>query len=506
MTRRRIGYFLWLFAAVCLYFFENNPGTRIVLCLTAVFALIPGIRHAVLSYPGRDEKTIKTGTVRDPRSVGNRNPHETEPGANIRAYMPGDPIARIHWKLSARHDELLTREEEPERADEAYRKERPERVIDRDRKRRMTVLLCFLWPAAALMCLLLIPGLRQSFCALCNRLFEESERLNAYLYPRFPVSDGQGVFPAAACIILAFAGPAAAMVLLHSRLIALCFMLSAAVFQVYFGLCLPSWANISLFLLFALWCMGDRKVIKKNARGLGLAVLSSVLVTVLIFPGVNAATESASEKARDLIADIAGTDAGAAADIPGAVAQTRHTHVLSPAEGEGQARTGKEYRPVSVGEQQISGPDRTDWAKTLLLFLLIGATLVLPFAPFLTLNARRKKARETAELFGSADTGAALCAIFGRVVGWLDAMGCGQGNLPCRDWAEGLSRSISPDYAMRFARCAVYFEEAAYGGRAPGEEKRREALELLKETANIMLQRADRIRRLRLRYIDCLWV
>ena len=76
--------------------------------------------------------------------------------------------------------------------------------------------------------------------------------------------------------------------------------------------------------------------------------------------------------------------------MPGAVAQTRHTHVLSPAEGEGRARTGKEYRPVSVGEQQISGPDRTDWAKTLLLFLLTGATLVLPFVPFLMLNARRK--------------------------------------------------------------------------------------------------------------------
>ena len=140
------------------------------------------------------------------------------------------------------------------------------------------------------------------------------------------------------------------------------------------------------------------------------------------------------------------------------------------------------------------------------MILLVIALLILPFLPFAALNRRRKKVRETEALFESGDTAEAICLIFGRVIAWLDAMDCGQGNLPCRDWAEGLARTVSPGYALRFARCAAAFEEAAYGTRAPEEEKRREALSFLEETGNVMLQRAKGFRRLKLRYIDCLWV
>ncbi|MBR6705745.1 MAG: DUF58 domain-containing protein [Clostridia bacterium] len=505
MTKRRIGYFLWLFTAVCLYFFENNPGTRIVLCLTVGFALIPGFRRAVLCRQGREEKIKKTDMETDPLSPGRLLSQEADPGTEVRPYVPGDPSGRIHWKLTARHDEIWTRMEEPERAETEKEKEKTT-VEFPVGKRRMALCLTILWPAAALVCLLLVPWLRHSAGALCNRLFEESERVNAYLYPRFSHPEGEGILPAAVWLCLAFAGPAAAMIRMRSRLMALCFMIFTAAFQVYFGLSLPPLINVALFLLFALWCVGDREAIRKNARILALAVLSAVLVTVVFFPGVDAATETASEKARDLMAEIAGTDAGADDELPGSVTETRHTHILSPMEGEGGARTGKEYRRVSVGEEQISGPDRTDWAGAVLLILLAFALLILPFLPFAALNARRKKARETVALFESGDTAEAICLIFGRVIAWLDAMDCGQGNLPCRDWAEGLTRTVSPEYALRFARCAAAFEEAAYSGRAPGEEKRREALELLEETGNAMLQRADGFRRLKLRYIDCLWV
>ncbi len=503
MIKRLIGYFAWLFAAVCLYFFENNPGTRIVLCLTVGFALIPGFRRAVLRRPGREETIVKK--EKDPLSPGPVLAEEGDPGACVRQYAPGDPVGRIHWKLSARYDQILTRTEDTEPADGEKEKEKPASVNPSGR-RRTALLLSVLWPLAALGCLLLVPWLRQSAGALCNRLFEESERVNAYLYPRFPVPEGQGILPAAVCLCLAFAGPASAVILTRSRTAALCFMIAAAAFQVYFGLSLPSPINVALFLIFALWCAGDREAIGKNARILVLAVLSAVLVTVLFFPGVNAATEAASEKARDLLADFAGTDAGAADELPGSVTETRHTHILSPAEGEGEARTEKVYRPVSVGEEQISGPDRTDWVRAILLILLVIALLILPFLPFAALNRRRKKVRETEALFESGDTAEAICLIFGRVIAWLDAMDCGQGNLPCRDWAEGLARTVSPGYALRFARCAAAFEEAAYGTRAPEEEKRREALSLLEETGNVMLQRAKGFRRLKLRYIDCLWV
>ena len=115
MTKRRIGYFLWLFTAVCLYFFENNPGTRIVLCLTVGFALIPGFRRAVLCRQGREEKIKKTDMETDPLSPGRLLSQEADPGTEVRPYVPGDPSGRIHWKLTARHDEIWTRMEEPER-------------------------------------------------------------------------------------------------------------------------------------------------------------------------------------------------------------------------------------------------------------------------------------------------------------------------------------------------------------------------------------------------------
>ena len=503
MKKVWIGYFAWLFAAICLYFFENNTGTRIVLCLTALFALIPGVRHAVMFRPYREEAKKRT----DAENICISGGPKGDPGSDVRQYVPGDPAGRIHWKLSARFDELLTREEEPE---DAVMERRTEKTSSKDkaaRKRRIILLMGLLWPMAALACLLLVPDLRSSAYALCNRLFEESERLNAYLYPRFPVPDGQGILPAAVCLCTALAGPAAAMVLTRSHLAALCGMLFIAAFQVYFGLSLAPWANAVLFLLFALWCIGDLKAIRKNAPAIFLAVLSVILVIVLFFPGVDAATETASESVRDLLADIAGTDdATGTAEMPGSYYETRHTHVLSAMEGDASAETGREYRLVSVGEQQISGPDRTDWARTILLCFLAAATIILPFLPFALMNARRKKAEEVTALFESGDTAEAVCAIFGRVVGWLDAMGCGQGNIPCRDWSEELSRTVSPEYALRFARCAAFFEEAAYGGRAPGEEKRRETLELLKETGDIMIRRANGFRRFRLRYIDCLWI
>ena len=47
MIRRRIGYAVWLLLAVCLYFFENNTGTRIVLVCTLLLPFIPVIRRSL---------------------------------------------------------------------------------------------------------------------------------------------------------------------------------------------------------------------------------------------------------------------------------------------------------------------------------------------------------------------------------------------------------------------------------------------------------------------------
>ncbi len=517
---------IWLAAAALLYFFENNTGTRAVFILSVLFALIPGIRQAVLTprspsgrKTGRHSSPSNTSIhrfcvnreegadprggkmERDPLFDGNIPSDETEPGIGVRPYVPGDPIARIHWKLSARRDELLSREEESGRTEGEIPSE--SRALGRINGR--LVLLCFAIPAAAA-CLFFIPGLRHSLYALLNLLFEASERANAYLYQHFPVPAGQSPLAAAAVLCWGLSGPAAAMVLTRSRLMALGGMLSLAAFQVWFGLSLPSAVNVILFLMFVFWCMGDAAEVRKNAHSLALSFLVCFLAAAVLFPGVDAATEAASERVRDFFGGAVQPDMGDAAFLPEAVTETRHTHSLSLREGDGEARPGREYRSLSTEEEQISDPHRLDLLRIILLLLLTAAVPALPFLPFLIVNARRKRSREAEALFDSGDIAEALRAIFGRVIAWLDASGFGQGNLPCREWQDGLSQSLSPEYARKFARCAEAYEEALYSARVPGEEKRQEALELLRETRELLQGRADRGLRFRLRYIDCLWI
>jgi hypothetical protein len=108
MKARRIGYAAWLLSAACLYFFENNTGTRVVLLCSFLFPLIPTLRAALLSPDSpKGEKVPADPETRDSIRPG------AEEADGIRLYSPGDPVNRIHWKLSAKKDELLVREFRP---------------------------------------------------------------------------------------------------------------------------------------------------------------------------------------------------------------------------------------------------------------------------------------------------------------------------------------------------------------------------------------------------------
>ena len=104
MIRRRIGYAAWLLLAVCLYFFENNTGTRVVLFCSALLPFIPPLRSAF--FPPQEAEVKKAPVRLTVRTFARQDPED--PG-DIRPYVPGDPIRRIHWKLSAKKDELLVR-------------------------------------------------------------------------------------------------------------------------------------------------------------------------------------------------------------------------------------------------------------------------------------------------------------------------------------------------------------------------------------------------------------
>ena len=193
MSRRRIGYAAWLLSAACLYFFENNTGTRVVLFCSLLLPFIPPLRAAFFSPDepaGRE--TPAPLTV---RSFIRREPEET---GGIRPYIPGDPVRRIHWKLSAKRDELLVREtaEAPEITEEKKKAARAGKEPERKTCRRAAA-VCAAGIVICAALLLLIPEANRGARELCNRLFAASEAVNSYRYRYFAVPENRSVTAAA---------------------------------------------------------------------------------------------------------------------------------------------------------------------------------------------------------------------------------------------------------------------------------------------------------------------
>ena len=502
---RLILYICWLAAAGCLYFFENNAGTRAALLCVLLLSLIPFFRRLLFAP---DRPAARRGLTEGVRSSVVR---EEEDDGDVRPYRPGDPVRKIHWKLSAKRDEPLVR---TDRFPELPREERapdadagaggPGRDRPRDQKRKLLLL-----PAAAgvisLLLLFLIPAARDGLGALLNRLYARSEAVNPYVYERFPVPDGQPVWPAAALVWMILLSLVWITAVLGSRGLGLLLYAAAAGGQMYFGLSLPIWANGLLFALTALWMM-RRPLRLRDGLSLTALALTVFLAMSLLWPGADPSTEAASERARDWLSRAARQDAGFSQELPQAEEEARHVHNRTLVTGDGTAAPDRAFRLVPVEEKQISMPRWTDWLRIAMLLLLSAAALVLPFLPFLWVNARRKAALEKRQAFDSGDVSTAVQAVFRQVIAWLEAMGEGAGNIPFRDWADVLSARMPDDYLALFRRCAARFEEAAYSTHVLPEEAREEALALLQRTEDLMKPRADRKQRFRLRYRECLWI
>lgn len=499
MRKRFIGGVVWLLLAACLYFFENNTGTRIVLLCSLAAFLVPPVRAAFFGADASmGEDRPRRRTVRTFSQM-----EEEEPG-DVRLYQPGDPVRRIHWKLSAKRGELLIRESEAvtDPREEKRTVPSPEATgKERFRARATWVLIVLALISVAL--LFLLPQARLGAQALCNRLFAASEAVNAYAYRYYPVPEGQSA--ALACVLLSlFAGALTGLMILStSRLLPLGLMAAFTLFQVYFGLALPALILVPLYSLFSVLLM-RRPVLRSDLLAFGVLVLVLSLVTALLLPGVDPATERASEAVRDYLSELSQSVTGTVAEAPEGETETRHIHPRSLAEGDQAARTGRTFRLVTALEKQISQPQWVDWLKILLLAVLSSLLLILPFTPFLLLNARRKKVREAEKRFQSEDTAEAVRAVFSRVVQWLDATGRGGGNRLYRDWSQSLSGDFPEGYAERFVRCAMDVEEAAYSSHPLPEEKRAQALELLRETERTLWSAADLKQKFLLKYWMCL--
>ncbi|MBQ6175028.1 MAG: DUF58 domain-containing protein [Clostridia bacterium] len=507
MIRRWGWWAAWTVAAAVLYFFENNLGTRVILCWSL---LVPVLLRLMKAYAagkdraGRKPRSAETAAEKPGRGIC---PVETGEPDVIRDYVPGDSIRRIHWKLSAKTDRLLIREDSlsPENSDTETPVETTVRQPRKENGWRAKLLIGLI--AAFLLSLILLfalPEARNGTAVLLNRLFACSEAVNAYRYARFAVPDGQGTAPAVGLLVTG-AAVLAALLLITKNRPAACLTASAmALVQTYFGLSLPFWANIPLLCALAAFLL-PRPVSRRSLLICGALLLGLALLFGLVWPGVDSATEEASERVRDLLGTRSGQSGGTESELPDAVMETRHANTQSLLRGEQEAHTGRTYRLVTVEERQISMPKWIDWLRIIALLLLAVAVLILPFLPFAYLNIRRRRALSERERFRSEDRAEAICAMFRHVGRWFEATGNGGGNLLYRDWPEILSKTMPEDYVTEYRACAALFEEAAYSDHPMTEAQRERVRSLLDETEAMLYGRADWKRRLRLRYVDWLW-
>lgn len=485
MKGRIFRYGAWLLLAGCLYFFENGTSTRAALLLALLVPALPALRRLFFAPDIHGEIPAERPAAQP----------ESEAG-DVREYRPGDPLNRVHWKLSAKRGLLLVRPERPAPSGEAAAPCTHPMLARRGRR----WLLCL--PLFSFLLLLLIPSARLGAMALGNRLFAASEAVNRYIYQRFAVPEGQSVLLAAALLILALAGWIACVAASGSRALALITLAACAGGQIYFGLPLPGAVNIVLFALAGL-ALIRRPIGKKDAFSLTAAALAAAVIVLLIWPGVHAPTEAASERARDWLGRAAGQVSGAVQQVPAGELEARRTHDRALIPGGEAGQPAERFRLITREAAEIARPHWIDYLRIALLLLAAAAVMIVPFLPFLWLNARRKQRQALEHLLSGADLPLAVCAAIQQTAAWLDAAGLGMGNAPYRDWAEQLAGRLPADYLNRLRRGALLFEEAAYSDHPLTENHRQQALALMRETGDLLFARADRRGRLRLRLEGC---
>lgn len=497
MKRQWIGYVLWLLLAACLYFFENNTGTRIILIASALSVFVPFLRRYFVPFKAMDPSKESV-----PETVRAFVQEELDEPDEIRPYRTGDSIQLIHWKLSAKKDELLIRETVRRVTQKKPMLHTEPNPCSTNRVNRwpMILLLLFVFP---MVMLYLIPEAKMGVQALCNRIFLASEAVNAYMYELFPVAESQSVTLAIVLLVIAAAMLIAAVCLFRSRLPALMLAAVLTLAQIYFGLTPPDWAVILMYTLLAIKMM-IRPINRQGLPALCVCLIVVTLLVALFLPGIDSATESASETVRDHLSRLSEQITGSVHEDHPADSAARHVFTQSLITGDGEAQFSHTFRLETVEEEQISIPHWVNYLKIILLLLLTAMLLSLPFLPFLLINARQKKAREAQKVFYSENVNEAVCAIFQQIIQWMDLTGHGSANRLYREWTAYLPEMMPAGYAERFAVCAEDFERAVYSTHTLSEEQREHALILLKETAQTLYAAADRKKRLYLKYWMCM--
>ncbi len=495
-----MGYTFFLLLILALYLFENNAGTRILLIATLLIPLIPPLARLIFR---RESKRRMESLPR----VRPQFRTQEEP-CDIRTFVPGDPVNRIHWKLSAKRGQLLLRSSFTD-ASESQTVPCPDPVPGSalpapDRTRRKVRFLLILLLFLLLFLLFLLPAARQGCLSICNDLFRLSEASNTYRYAFFQVS------PDASPILSVFLLIASGLVLLAllfltgSHLLALAVISLLDMGQIYLGLSLPAWIQIPLhFLLLLFLCRPFRL---KIFLPLSAAVILLSLTVLLLLPGVDPALEEFSERIRDRLTPGVTAVSSSGSSLSETEKETRHTHFMTREEGNSASREGQDYREVTRKQSEISRPDWMHILEIILRILLIPVLLLVPFLPFLLSVVYHRKREALRERYLSEDLHTALCAIFQSVTVWLEEAGIGSGNLPYVRWSPALTGLFSPDYIRRFQSLSEAFEEAAYSEHSLREETRKDMLTLLEETGKVLKGKCSFRARFRLKYREGVWI
>ena len=369
------------------------------------------------------------------------------------------------------------------------------------RCKRPPTILCLCIVLLSVMALLLLPGFRESGKALCNALFEASEAVNAYEYRHFSVADGTTFISALVLTAIAVIGLYLLALVRSSRILTLLLAVGFTGVQAYFGVVFPWWGNVLVFMLLgAVLLRAGHSLLPYMAGVLTISLMVNVLV-----PGIHIPTENASEAVRDRLS-IVGQEL--TEELIQSLPETQKTQHENRLDIEGGMETGdgmsndREYRYEQELEQEISKPNRSNYFKIAVIFLLIVALLLGPFLPFILLDSRRKKALARREKFDSENLSEAIRAMFLHLIAWLESCGQSAGNLPFSAWTSHLQ--MPEAYLTQYKRAAALWQEAAYSDHTMTSAQRDEMRQILNETECILYDAADWKTRFRLNYMECL--
>lgn len=371
-------------------------------------------------------------------------------------------------------------------------------------KKRNAAILCGCVLIVSIILLLTIPQARYGMGALCNRLFDASEAVNAYRYEHFQVPDEQPLTAAVIFLVL-IGGSFAALVLItkNPALILISIFLAAGV-QAYFGVSLPSWLNILFFSLSGVLLMKEslsfRTILFYTAV---IGLVSLVILTQ--YPGVDPWIETRSEHVRDRLAGVTVRSENGSAGGADGLLETRHVNSRSLVSGEGESQDQRDFQLVTHDQEQISLPEWAESVSWLLPAVLAGSLIFGTLVLLVRVILQRNKAAASRLVFTSENRAEAICAMFGHIAAWLRSFGYDCGNLPYRDWTPALSESLSDSYAGHFETCVPDFEASLYSGKQPEEEQWMRVRDLLSETEEMLYHRSDWKKRLRLKYVECLY-